>query len=163
MTSVTSGADADGEGGAVSGQTTNWPVDQAGAPAGAPGVAQAVESAGRDPRDETLVDHRPWGQFEQFTLNEPTTVKIISVAAGQRLSLQRHALRDELWVILDVPLTVEIDGRTWAAQPGEKVWIPRTTTHRVGATAATGGRFLEVAFGHFEESDIERLADDYER
>jgi mannose-6-phosphate isomerase-like protein (cupin superfamily) len=115
-----------------------------------------------DPRPGIVVDHRPWGEFERFTLNEPTTVKIITVDAGHRLSLQRHQYRDELWTILDTPLQVEIAGDAWVANQGDKIWIPRGTTHRIAATESSG-RFLEIAFGNFDESDIERLADDYPR
>ena len=115
-----------------------------------------------DPRPGIVVDHRPWGWFERFTLNAPTTVKIITVDAGHRLSLQRHEYRDELWTVLDTPLQVEIGGRDWVANPGEKIWIPRGTTHRIAA-AESSGRFLEIAFGNFDESDIERLSDDYAR
>jgi mannose-6-phosphate isomerase-like protein (cupin superfamily) len=125
-------------------------------------VSDATDSTTRDPREDIFVDRRPWGQFECFTLNSSTTVKIITVEAGHRLSLQRHAHRDELWTILDAPLDVEIAGEAWTAKPGEKIWIPRGTTHRVHATRATG-RFLEIAFGHFDEDDIERLEDDYAR
>ena len=134
-------------------------------PAGIPVVTtgEGVDGPRSDPRHEVVVDVRPWGRFERFTLNEPTTVKVITVGAGQRLSLQRHRHRDELWVVLDGPLLVEIGGRTWSAPAGERVWIPRTTTHRVGATPGQGGRFLEIAFGVFDEDDIERLADDYQR
>lgn len=116
-----------------------------------------------DPRDDVVVDERPWGRFEQFTLNETTTVKIITVEPGHRLSLQRHEHRDELWTVLDVPLVVEIDGNSWHARPGEKVWIPRTISHRVSAAGDAAGRFLEVAFGEFDEDDIVRLSDDYNR
>lgn len=118
---------------------------------------------GSDPREAIVVDERPWGRFEQFTHNEPTTVKIITVEAGHRLSLQRHQHRDELWTILDGALRVEVDGQVWDAASGEKVWVPRGTTHRVAAADGVTGRFLEVAFGHFDEDDIERLADDYAR
>jgi mannose-6-phosphate isomerase-like protein (cupin superfamily) len=123
----------------------------------------ATVTSQSDPRDGIFVDERPWGRFEQFTLNEPTTVKIITVEPGHRLSLQTHQHRDELWTVLDVPLAVEIDGKAWDAQPGEKVWIPRGTTHRVASAGDTAGRFLEIAFGHFDEGDIERLSDDYAR
>ena len=126
-------------------------------------IDPATGDVRRDPRDEIVVDVRPWGQFERFTLNEPSTVKVITVARGQRLSLQRHNHRDELWVILDGPLIVELDGQRRTVSAGEKVWIPRTTLHRVGATQDVGGRFLEIAFGTFDEDDIERLADDYQR
>jgi mannose-6-phosphate isomerase-like protein (cupin superfamily) len=126
-------------------------------------VSDTLKDASRDPRDAVLLDKRPWGQFERFTLNEPTTVKIITVESGHRLSLQRHAHRDELWTILDGPLDVEIDGRAWAAQPDEKIWLPRGTPHRVGNSGDRPGRFLEIAFGEFDEGDIERLSDDYNR
>ena len=55
------------------------------------------------PRQDPVVitDQRPWGSFERFTLNEPSTVKLIYVRPGDRLSLQRHEHRDELWVALD--------------------------------------------------------------
>src|SRR5258706_508284 len=55
------------------------------------------------PRENPVVitDQRPWGSFERFTLNESSTVKLIYVQPGERLSLQRHESRDELWVALD--------------------------------------------------------------
>ncbi len=41
-------------------------------------------------------EERPWGNFERFTLNEQTTVKIISIKAGKAISLQTHEHRDEI-------------------------------------------------------------------
>ncbi|MCU1679166.1 MAG: mannose-6-phosphate isomerase, type 2 [Frankiales bacterium] len=114
-------------------------------------------------RPDVHRDERPWGHFERFTLNTTSTVKCITVDPGHRLSLQRHEGRDEWWTVLDSPLDVEIDGRAWTAMPGERIWIPRGTAHRVGNTGSTPARFLEVAFGHFDEDDIERLDDDYTR
>lgn len=118
---------------------------------------------GDDPRDRVFVDHRPWGSFQQFVLNTPVTVKVISVAPGKRLSLQRHQQRGEMWQVLDVPLRITVGERTWDAEPGEMVWIPVGELHRVENTGQQDGRFLEVAFGTFDESDIERLEDDFGR
>lgn len=115
----------------------------------------------RDPRDEVFVDKRPWGQFQQLTLNLPTTVKILTVNPGCRLSLQRHEGRDEFWTVLDVPLVVQVGEEQRTVQPGEQVWIPRRVTHRVGNVGEAPGRILEIAYGHFDENDIERLEDDY--
>jgi mannose-6-phosphate isomerase len=109
-----------------------------------------------------LVDHRPWGGFRQYTRNQTTTVKLIEVAPGQRLSLQRHTHRDELWVVLDDGLEVRIGDRTVTAARGDEFLIPRGTLHRVAA-GPTGGRFVEVCFGYFDEDDIERLEDAYGR
>lgn len=110
-----------------------------------------------------LTSQRPWGGFTQYCLNEPVTVKIISVTAGSELSLQRHQQRAELWVALDPTLRVEVDGRAWQPVEQEEIWIPAGATHRLSAPGSQGGRILEVAFGHFDESDIERLEDRYGR
>lgn len=115
-----------------------------------------------DPRPDVVVDDRPWGNFRQYSLNEPSTVKIITVHAGEALSLQRHEHRDELWIVLDDGLLVEIDGTTTQASTGDEFFVPRGAVHRV-AGGTTGGRFLEVAFGRFDEQDIERLEDRYGR
>jgi mannose-6-phosphate isomerase len=115
-----------------------------------------------DRRPGVVVDHRPWGWFRRFACNETCTVKLIAVDPGERLSLQRHQHRDELWVVLDDGLQVEIDDRLVTAAAGDEFFIPRGTLHRVSA-GLTGGRFLEVCFGHFDETDIERLEDAYGR
>jgi mannose-1-phosphate guanylyltransferase/mannose-6-phosphate isomerase len=107
-------------------------------------------------------DERPWGNFERFTHNETSTVKIIEVAAGQRLSLQRHQHRDELWVALDPGLVFEIDGERMEPSVGDRVLIHAGQTHRL-ASSGPVARILEVAFGHFDEDDIERLDDAYGR
>ena len=113
--------------------------------------------------DSIFIEDRPWGRFEQFVSNEQVSVKVLTVTAGQRLSLQRHQLRDEMWQVLDAPLDVEVDERRWSAGVGERVWIPRGATHRLGNSGAAAARVLEVAFGHFDEADIERFDDDYNR
>ena len=109
------------------------------------------------------VDERPWGKFELLALNTAVSVKIITVRPRQRLSLQRHEHRDEWWTILDPGLQVELDGEPGEAVVGDRLWIPRGTTHRIGNSHRAPARFLEVAFGDFDERDIERLDDDYQR
>ena len=115
-----------------------------------------------DPRERVIEDQRPWGGFRQYTANVPTTVKLLTVHAGQSLSLQRHRHRDELWVVLDDGLVVEVDGDRVVAAAGDEFFIPRGVIHRVAGGHA-GGRFMEIAFGEFEEADIERLEDRYGR
>jgi mannose-6-phosphate isomerase-like protein (cupin superfamily) len=117
----------------------------------------------RNPTEDIFVAERPWGDFQQFVSNEQVTVKIITVHPGHRLSLQRHDHRGEMWQILDVPIEVTVDGRTWIAQVGETVWVPRGAIHRMANPGTEPGRLLEVAFGHFDEGDIQRLQDDYAR
>jgi mannose-6-phosphate isomerase len=110
-----------------------------------------------------LQSERPWGGFEQLSLNQTSTVKVITVEPGCRLSQQRHEHRSEFWQVLDGPMDIEVDGRSWVAAHGEHVWVPRGSTHRMGNSGSEPTRILEVAFGHFDEDDIERLQDDYAR
>jgi mannose-6-phosphate isomerase len=126
------------------------------------GARVPAESTPDDPRSRIVEDRRPWGRFRRYTHGDATTVKIITVAAGQALSLQRHHHRDELWVVLDPGLQVRIGDEVIDAAVGDEFLIPRGTLHRVAA-GATDARFLEVAFGRFDEDDIERVEDRYGR
>src|ERR671916_162221 len=106
---------------------------------------------------------KPWGSFEQYTHNLTSTVKIITVAPGGRLSSQYHHHRDELWVVLDPGARVELGGEDLPPEPGEKLYIPRETVHRLSAEGGEPVRILEISFGEFEEDDIVRLEDAYGR
>jgi mannose-1-phosphate guanylyltransferase/mannose-6-phosphate isomerase len=106
---------------------------------------------------------RPWGSFDQFLSNAVGTVKVITVEPHQRLSLQRHRLREELWRVLDGPVDITLDDTQWRAEAGETIWIPRGAVHRLGNSGGLCVRVLEIAFGTFDEGDIERLDDDYQR
>ena len=107
-------------------------------------------------------DMRPWGAFERFTLNEKSTVKIITVNEGEAFSLQTHERRDEFWCVIKGTGVIRVGDKDTEAHEGDKFFIPRHTEHR-----ATGGlhglTFLEIAFGEFEESDITRIEDKYGR
>lgn len=110
-----------------------------------------------------LSDVRPWGRFDQYSQNEPTTVKVITVEPGHRLSLQRHARRSEYWIVLDGPMEITVGGRSWMAASGERIWIPVGTLHRMANPGPGRARVLELAYGDFDEDDIERVEDDYSR
>jgi mannose-1-phosphate guanylyltransferase/mannose-1-phosphate guanylyltransferase/mannose-6-phosphate isomerase len=105
---------------------------------------------------------RPWGDFERFTLNEKTTVKIITVNAGESISLQTHEHRDEFWRVIKGSGVIHINGTDNPAHEGSQFFSPRHSEHRV--TGGPGGTtFLEIAFGDFDENDIKRLEDRYGR
>ena len=108
------------------------------------------------------VDRRPWGNFEQFTLNELSTVKIITVRPGKRLSLQKHKNREEFWKFLDNPARVTVGDKTFRVKKGSEVFIRKGQLHRVEGLSKAA-RFLEISFGKFYEKDIVRVEDDYGR
>ena len=113
-------------------------------------------------KDAPLHVEKPWGAFRQYTLNEQSTVKILTVAASQRLSEQYHRNRDELWIALDAGVDVEIDGTVTTAVQDQEFFIPRGALHRLTG-GKKGGRVLEISFGLFDENDIIRTKDIYGR
>lgn len=110
-------------------------------------------------------EERPWGRFRRLVHNEPCTVKVITVRPGQRLSLQSHRRRSELWLFLDEGAVVEIDGDEWRPAPQDTVFVPCGSRHRLAAAPDAPGevRVLEMGFGDFDENDIVRYEDEYGR
>jgi len=111
---------------------------------------------------ETYTEKRPWGSFERFTQNESSTVKIITVNAGEELSLQYHLKRSEFWKILSGNPTITAGEKIIEAKAGDEFFQLAKQNHRIQA-GATETRILEIAFGQFEEGDIVRLEDKYGR
>lgn len=107
-------------------------------------------------------DDRPWGNFKRFTLNEPTTVKIITVEPNKALSLQKHLKREEFWHVISGTGTFTIGDARLPAEIGKDYFIPVGAIHRV-ETGEAQLVFLEIAFGEFDENDIVRLEDRYGR
>ena len=110
-------------------------------------------------------EKRPWGTFEQFTYNELSTVKILKVLPGKRLSLQSHQHRQEMWIALDNGVVTEVDGKKMILKAGQRITIPQGARHRLSSapTASTALRVLEISFGTFDEQDITRYEDDFGR
>ena len=114
------------------------------------------------PKIKIYQEDRPWGLFRQFTHNEQTTVKLITVRPNEALSLQSHTMRSEFWHILSGAGIVEIGDMKRETSAGEEYEIPVGAKHRISA-GAEGLEFLEIAFGDFDESDITHYEDKYGR
>jgi len=113
----------------------------------------------------TLHVGKPWGSFDQYALNETCTVKILTCNPGQKLSLQRHRHRNELWVAIDSGVVIELDGKILTPDCNSETWLPAGSLHRLSCAAQTKNpvRVMEVSFGAFDENDIERIEDVYGR
>ncbi len=135
---------------------------------------------------------RPWGGYIRFTrasLNGflsaywqgihvrhadlDLDAKLLLVMPGQRLSLQSHAKRAELWRVLEGPVIVstgkgEKDVKEESVRPVEVVTIPCRRLHRLGGPVTGWGVIAELwqhedPIHPSDEKDILRLADDYGR
>jgi mannose-6-phosphate isomerase len=111
---------------------------------------------------KTYSESRPWGRFEKFHENKSCTVKLIYVNANSRLSLQYHKKRSEFWKVIKGTAMVEINEKRIVLAEGETITIPRQAKHRVLALESEC-IILEIAYGRFDENDIVRLEDDYQR
>ncbi|MGM0443848.1 MAG: phosphomannose isomerase type II C-terminal cupin domain [Fibrobacterota bacterium] len=107
---------------------------------------------------------RPWGTYTILEDTASYKLKRINVDPGQRLSLQSHARRDELWTIVAGAGEVTLDGLTIDVSYGKTVDIHRGQKHRIANTGSTALIFIEVQTGeYFGEDDIVRYDDDFGR
>lgn len=106
---------------------------------------------------------RPWGSFKQYAHNRDCTVSLMTVLPGQRLSLQSHSGRAELWIVIDDGAVVQVGEEERVCRAGDEIWIRANEKHRLSCTGQSSVRVLEVAFGNWQQEDITRYADDYER
>ena len=124
-----------------------------------------MELSDKIPDDKPFVEYveRPWGNFKQFTHNIPCTVSLMQVQPGQRLSLQSHTGRAELWIVLDEGAVVQVGEEIKTCKPYDEIWIPANERHRLSCEGEQPVRVLEVAFGNWQQDDITRYEDDYNR
>jgi mannose-6-phosphate isomerase len=87
---------------------------------------------------------------------------LIYVNANSRLSLQYHKKRSEFWKVIKGTAMVELNEKTIILGEGETITIPRQARHRVLALESEC-IILEIAYGRFDENDIVRIEDDYQR
>jgi mannose-1-phosphate guanylyltransferase len=60
------------------------------------------------------------------------------------------------------PIKVQIGDETRVLQTGETITVPKKAIHRL-IGAGTDAIILEISIGDFDEKDIVRVEDDYQR
>lgn len=119
--------------------------------------------------DDQIVDFevfgRPWGFYKTTFMNDFSQAKIIKVNPKSRLSLQKHAHREEYWVCVYGEGTVQIDESLKSIKAGDTLFIPKGSMHRLENTSENQSLFIsEIQLGdYFGEDDIIRFDDDYNR
>ena len=107
---------------------------------------------------------RPWGGFETIEEGPGYKVKRLVVEPGGRLSLQRHRLRAESWIVVSGAPRVIVSGRARRVQAREMVTVPRGAWHRIENHGRVQVVIIEVQHGpYLGEDDIIRRQDDYGR
>jgi len=109
-----------------------------------------------------IVDSRPWGNFVEYTHNEPSTVKVLTIFPHEELSLQYHTHRKEFWRVMHGNPDLIIGDNKIDAKIGDEFEIPENVKHKISAKDDVV-HILEISFGDFDEKDIVRLEDKYGR
>jgi len=112
------------------------------------------------------VDARPWGWYA--ILGQPedeqiAAVKVLRVDAGQMLSLQTHELRRERWIPVTPGLGAIIGDEEILLEVGTAYEVPAGVPHRLFSIGVFGGTVIELMYGTYDENDIVRLHDTYNR
>jgi mannose-6-phosphate isomerase-like protein (cupin superfamily) len=110
-----------------------------------------------------MIVDKSWGKVAIYALNQPSSVRVITVEPGQETSVHYHQMRDEMWLVLDDGLTIQIGNRTVGPSAGEEFMVAAETVHRIANASDRRGRVLEIAYGYTTEDDTLRLEDDYGR
>lgn len=111
------------------------------------------------------VEQRPWGSFEILAEGQGYKVKKITVNPGQRLSLQSHKHRKEIWTIYKGAGRYDSGGKgIQHLYEGSTMNIAKNQKHRIWNALDWDLVIIEVQVGDYlGEDDIIRYEDDYGR
>jgi len=130
-------------------------------------VKQLVEhlsKTGRAEKDNHREVYRPWGKYDSIDMSDRYQVKRITVAPGQKLSVQMHHHRSEHWVVVSGTALVGIDGEERLVAENQSVYIPLGSTHFMANPGKIPLELIEVQSGaYLGEDDIVRFEDIYGR
>jgi mannose-6-phosphate isomerase len=107
---------------------------------------------------------KPWGSYQILVTKEGYQVKLLTISAGGKLSLQKHDLRHEHWVVVKGHPVITINNRVRAMKVGDKISIPCGAKHRLENLTDDPVVVIEVQIGKYlGEDDIVRFEDIYGR
>jgi len=108
-------------------------------------------------------DDRPWGRWEEYLNESDYRVKRLMINPGKRFSLQKHAQRNEHWVIVSGTGLLTLNGETKHITAGDTVFIGLGDIHRLENSGENPLIVIETQTGTCLEEDIIRIEDDWGR
>ena len=108
---------------------------------------------------------RPWGWYASTFEMDGFKTKVFVVNPKQRLSLQSHNHRKEMWSIVSGEGVCTVDEKQITVAKDSFIVIPRGAKHRIENSSASDTLVIsEVQVGDIlTEDDIVRYDDDYGR
>jgi mannose-6-phosphate isomerase-like protein (cupin superfamily) len=104
---------------------------------------------------------KPWGKYVILEKKQEYWIKKLFVRQGEKLSLQSHKNRFEIWIVLSGKIKVIKGNSHLLLKEGECLKINKKEKHRI--IGLKDSWILETAFGQMRENDIIRFKDDYGR
>ncbi|MDO9572518.1 MAG: mannose-1-phosphate guanylyltransferase/mannose-6-phosphate isomerase [Candidatus Omnitrophota bacterium] len=127
-------------------------------------LVERLKTLKRKEHQVHLTERRPWGSFTVLQQGIGFKIKLIEIAPGKRLSLQRHKSRAEHWVVVSGVAKITSAGKVSFVRSNESVYIPKARKHRLENSLRVPLKIVEVQTGaYLEEDDIERFEDDFKR
>ena len=127
-------------------------------------LVERLKTLKRKEHQVHLTERRPWGSFTILEQGIGFKIKLIEIAPGKRLSLQRHKSRAEHWVVVSGLAKITSANKVLFVRSNESIYIPKGRKHRLENPQATALKIVEVQTGaYLEEDDIERFEDDFKR
>lgn len=107
---------------------------------------------------------KPWGHYIDLKKCENYKIKELIVEPKQRLSLQYHNYRSELWMVVKGTVLIQNGDCTKLMSEGNYIHINKGVKHRIENTSNEPSVIAEIQFGDkIDEEDIVRVVDDYGR
>lgn len=104
---------------------------------------------------------KPWGKYIVLEKDKNHWIKKLFVKEGERISLQSHKHRLEIWVVLSGKIKATKGNSTKEMSEGDFIKIDKKEKHRI--EGINDAWVLEAALGKVKENDITRYQDDYGR
>lgn len=105
----------------------------------------------------------PWGWWKVVQERPRYKAKVLHVKPFHRTSLQKHALRQERFIVVTGTGLVTNRRQTFEVKLGDVVHVAKNAWHRIAGLPGRGVTILEIQEGQCQEADITRKADDYGR
>lgn len=110
------------------------------------------------------IHNRPWGFYKSTLLSDFVQSKILTIFPSEQLSLQKHKLREEHWVVVKGSGKAVIDESRIELYPGKYIFVPKGCKHQIINDSKANIIISEVQLGsYFGEDDIFRFSDKYGR
>ncbi|MGQ4005582.1 mannose-1-phosphate guanylyltransferase/mannose-6-phosphate isomerase [Francisellaceae bacterium CB300] len=123
-------------------------------------VLEQVKLGNSELAEKHTLVYRPWGSYQTLINISNYKVKKIILNPKSKLSLQKHLLRSEHWVVLAGIANVTIDNKEFQLNPNESSFIGIGQKHRLENQQDIPLVIIEVQVGeNISEDDIVRFDD----